>query len=244
MSLLSLPWLCLGLKGSTELILPIKAIPTRTLRINHGMRGKDGTGALVWHAALILSEWLGDHADQISGTSVLELGAGTGACSVFAAGLGASRVMATDCANGLNKLASDNFAQNRDAYPDAKVGSTHYLWGDDLPEGIKGASWDWILGADVTYSQKSYDALCASIRSLCENSDVEGKPRVLLSHTHRLGLGIPTLETFCYCATSSGLQADVLHRVDRAPPEELAAFYGKGAIVSVSIVELVLQRHV
>ena len=239
--LVSLPWLCLGLTGSTELVLPAKATPARSVQISHGLRGKDGTGAMVWHAALILSEWLGDQANQISRTSVIELGAGTGACSVFAAGLGASRVMATDCEAGLVKLASDNFARNRDAYPDAEVGSTQYLWGDDLPEGIKGVSWDWVLGADVTYSRKSYDALCASIRSLCEDGDFDGRPRVLLSHTHRLGLGIPTLETFCDCAASSGLQASVLHRVDRAPPEELAAFYGKGEIVGVSIVELGLR---
>ena len=106
--------LCLSLAGSTELLVPaMAAAPARSLQINHGQRGKDGTGAMVWHAALILAEWLGDNANQISGTSVLELGAGTGACSIFAAGLGASRVMATDGEEGLRKLAADNFELNR-----------------------------------------------------------------------------------------------------------------------------------
>ena len=234
--------LCLSLAGSTELLVPaMAAAPARSLQINHGQRGKDGTGAMVWHAALILAEWLGDNADQISGTSVLELGAGTGACSIFAAGLGASRVMATDGEEGLRKLAADNFELNRKFYPCAEVGSTQYLWGDVLPECISGVSWDWVIGADVTYSQKSYSALCSSLCKLCADSDGGGKPRVLLSHTHRLGLGIPSLESFCDTAASSGLQTSVLHRGDRAPPIELAAFYGKGQIVGVSIIELGLR---
>ena len=245
--------LCFGYTaGSTELILPagtwhgshLKPGMPRTLQIQHGSRGKDGTGAIVWHAALILAEWLSDHPDLISGTSVLELGAGTGAVSTCAAGLGALRVTATDACEGLCMLATDNFELNAEAFPDAELAAIQYRWGETLPEGVRSNRWDWILGADITYSQRLHKVLCDSVHMLCAAgaASADGKvPRVLLSHTHRRGLGVPSLESFLECAAASGLTASVLKRVDRPPPPQLAAFYGKDEIVALSIVELGLE---
>lgn len=56
-----------------------------------------GTGGVVWPAARALCRWQADLAEEeLVGARVLELGAGTGACGLFAAGLGASSVCLTD----------------------------------------------------------------------------------------------------------------------------------------------------
>ncbi|RMZ52573.1 hypothetical protein APUTEX25_003716, partial [Auxenochlorella protothecoides] len=56
----------------------------------------DGVGARLWVAAHILNRLLAAHPDMVAGRSVLELGAGCGACGLAAARLGAARVVLTD----------------------------------------------------------------------------------------------------------------------------------------------------
>ena len=53
-------------------------------------------GGMVWPAAPVLCRWLAANADIIRGAAVLELGAGTGACGLFAAGVGASSAVITE----------------------------------------------------------------------------------------------------------------------------------------------------
>lgn len=56
-----------------------------------------GVGGRVWTAACTMCEYLKQSAaPQLDGASVLELGSGTGACGIFAAALGARRVVLTD----------------------------------------------------------------------------------------------------------------------------------------------------
>ena len=50
----------------------------------------------------------GKHADDVAGASVLELGSGTGACGLYAAALGASRVVLTDGREGLLPLQDNS----------------------------------------------------------------------------------------------------------------------------------------
>ena len=59
-----------------------------------------GLGGRLWDASSELCAWQLSVANQIRGKRLLELGSGaTGACGIFAAGLGASRVVLTDGGN-------------------------------------------------------------------------------------------------------------------------------------------------
>ena len=69
-------------------------------------------GGTVWPAAASLCAWLREHAADVAGASVLELGSGTGACGLYAAALGARRVVLTDGREGLRPLQEDNIRRN------------------------------------------------------------------------------------------------------------------------------------
>ena len=53
-------------------------------------------GGSVWPCAAALCRWMLQHEAAVREKRVLELGAGTGACGLFAAGLGASSALLTD----------------------------------------------------------------------------------------------------------------------------------------------------
>lgn len=228
---------------STELVLPAGTwrgshnAPglTRVLKIKSGL-DSSGTGTFVWHSGIVMANWLGQNADLVKHKAVLELGCGTGAVSIFAAGLGASRVLATDGgSHSVLQLATENIDLNRPAYhPDASVQAVYHRWGDALPESMS-MSWDVILASDVTYSRASHAPLCDTIATLCKQESADNKlpPRALLAHTHRLG--DPPLEEFYECAASRGLTSSLLEHVDELPR-------GEDESVRVSILELGIEH--
>lgn len=65
------------------------------IRVKEGALG-DGVGAKVWTVAHTLCKELVRHPEIVRGKSVLELGAGCGACGLLAAKLGAAQVVLTD----------------------------------------------------------------------------------------------------------------------------------------------------
>lgn len=203
---------------------------TRQIEIYHGDIEKQGTGALVWFAGKVLCEWLGDGEVEINGKAVLELGSGTGAVGIFAAGLGASRVLLTDGGDRtLCELSETNIENNRNLYDDdARISSLCFRWGDPMPAAMRDSVWDWVIASDVTYSRESHEPLCATILQLLS---AVVPPRVVLSHQKRLG--DPSLEEFCACAEAHGLHASVLSSVERAPEGEFDP-------IAVTLIELKL----
>ena len=100
-----------------------------------------------------------------------QLGAGTGACGLFAAALGAQGVVLTDGAEPLLELMTRNLHQNQPHHipKSAEVAVKKLRWGcaadvAKLPHG----SFDLILGSDVIYDVAAHDALCHTIRMLVE----------------------------------------------------------------------------
>ena len=80
--------------------------------------GSCGVGGEVWPAAAALCTWLSEHAAEIRGAHVLELGSGTGVCGLYAAALGASSVTLTDGgSDDLLELARSNVEMNRNLMP-------------------------------------------------------------------------------------------------------------------------------
>ena len=55
-------------------------------------------GCVVWDAALVLAKYLdhNHHRLGLKGSMVVELGAGTGFCGIYAAALGSAHVVVTD----------------------------------------------------------------------------------------------------------------------------------------------------
>jgi predicted nicotinamide N-methyase len=107
-------------------------------------------GVVLWPSAIALAHEIGERADALRGRSVLELGAGTGLPGIVAASLGAT-VVQTDkheltlsvCkGNGrLNGIESIEYRQADWAHWDGR------------------RRYDWIIGADVLYSETMHPHL-------------------------------------------------------------------------------------
>jgi predicted nicotinamide N-methyase len=68
-------------------------------------------GEQVWLGSCLLCDWLLHNAQQLAGSTVLELGAGVGLASILAARL-AQRVVLTDADEGVLQLANSNVRDN------------------------------------------------------------------------------------------------------------------------------------
>lgn len=138
-----------------------------------------GLGGKLWPSAGILCRWLRD--ENLGGRHVLELGCGCGAVGLYAAALGAESVLLTDGGgDSLLETVAGNVGRNWRFVGD-RVEVLAHSWGErdiePLPPRL-----DFVLGADVTYARQSHEALCRSIRWLCD----ERSPRIVLAHEHRL----------------------------------------------------------
>ena len=154
-------------------------------------------GAGIWNgtrpAVATMCRWLLSASDEMRGATVLELGAGThGLCGLFAAGLGASRVLLTDGEppdSKLFALLQENIERNRHVMAaNCVVSCAHFRWAAEEATSLtaKGA-FDWILGSDVSYLGIDHDELLSTLRALLSPA-VPGSsrpPRVALAHEHR-----------------------------------------------------------
>jgi len=146
-----------------------------------------GHGGRLWPSSAILCRWLRDQ-DFITGARVLELGTGTGAVGLYAAGCGAAHVTLTDACQEVLDLAQKNHACAMAAGiipADTVVECLQYKWGDPVAAG----NYDWVVGSDLTYSVKLHVALMDTIASLLK---VDG-PRVVLAHADRLSFQLENL---------------------------------------------------
>jgi predicted nicotinamide N-methyase len=107
-------------------------------------------GVVLWPAAIALAHEVASRADDARGTTVLELGAGTGLPGIVAASLGA-RVVQTDRHELALAVCRRNGERNR-------AGSIEYrladwtAWDDRL-------RYQWILGSDVLYGETMHPHL-------------------------------------------------------------------------------------
>ena len=166
-----------------------------------------GVGGRVWNAAKALCEWQLRMKPEIQGSDILELGAGTGCVGLFAARLGATRVVLTD---GGPPSLMQLLEYNAQANTNQAVRVLPHRWGDDIT-GLGSATMDWILASDVTYDDEMHAPLCASLRALLlEGTDA----RAVLCEEH--GPPVPLdgnaalfkdefLEAFVSTAFSHGL---------------------------------------
>jgi len=128
-------------------------------------------GVALWPAAIALAHEIGARADTMRGASVLELGAGTGLPGIVAASFGA-RVAQTDRNELVLSVCRMNGARNAVAGVDYRLA--------DWADWHDAARYDWILGADVLYS----DAAHSHLRQIFETNLAPGG-RVLLADPFR-----------------------------------------------------------
>ena len=147
-----------------------------------------GTGGLCWPSASVMCRWLREHAADLDGIRVLELGCGTGACGLYAAGLGASHVLLTDGSEEVIENAQKNLALNREVLGAVDVSFARLSFGTVIP--LPAGPWDLILASDCIYGYGSdWQPLAKTIRALIDAQaaadDDRLPPRVILACSHR-----------------------------------------------------------
>ena len=128
-------------------------------------------GVVLWPAAIALAHEIGARAGEFRGRSLLELGAGTGLPGIVAASLGAA-VVQTDKHELTLAVCRDNGRLNGiDSIEYREADWAHW---DDA------AQYEWIVGADVLYSETMHPHL----RRIFESNLATGG-RILLGDPFR-----------------------------------------------------------
>ena len=207
----------------------LPALPDgRQLALSSGGLAECDTGGVLWSCAPVLCRWLGREAAGVCASAVLELGCGTGAVGLYAAGLGARRVVLTDGGPpAVLALARANEEANRAMWrAQQRVDVRPLAWGEAPAaaavgggegEGgseLLGGAYDWVLGSDVTYSQGGHAPLCATLADVLARAGAAGRAtRAILAHEHRVsteGAVDVRLEHFQKAAAAAGLSVAVL----------------------------------
>uniref|UniRef100_A0A3Q1HKY1 Valosin containing protein lysine (K) methyltransferase n=2 Tax=Acanthochromis polyacanthus TaxID=80966 RepID=A0A3Q1HKY1_9TELE len=128
-------------------------------------------GCVVWDAAIVLAKYLetsqfyepSSGVNVWSGSSVLELGAGTGAVGLMAATLGA-QVTVTDLED-LQSLLRVNIQDNQELIDHGSITAKVLKWGEDVSEFLPPPR--YVLMADCIYYEQSIVPLVESLKLLC-----------------------------------------------------------------------------
>lgn len=115
------------------------------------------TGFRTWEASLYLSEYLLKHQNEFQGKTVLELGCGTGICSlVLSKAQLPKKVYVTD---GDSELVSNQLVKNFELNKinrDQNIIFQRLWWNEDsVPNDI-----DIVIGADITFDESLFEPLC------------------------------------------------------------------------------------
>lgn len=194
----------------------------RRIKLQIGSFIECNISGLLWTGAISLCRWLLSTTNEVRGKAVLELGTGTGACGIFAAALGASRVTLSDGGSAATLAnAQANVEANRELWgTETEVAVMPYTWGNSFDEELGG--YDWVIASDVTaYTEPHHVDLCSSLAEQLRKRSTGC--RVVLSHYHRIhgthaapaaGEGPArdgTFENFIAVAATAGLHVCTFH---------------------------------
>lgn len=204
------------------------------------------TGFRTWDACLHLATYLSSEGKSlIIGKSVLELGVGTGLLSIICAGpLSAAYVLATDGDPHVGRTIESNNGVNhhlaRHSRRQIPLESRILEWGSSatlgsvLPSKGGNVLYDTILGADITYSLDSLEALASTLSGLadlCPTAEIiisatirnEDTFDIFLAHCLEHGLSVYDIDFRC---PRFELQSGLFHSLD--PPIRIVRIKKEG----------------
>lgn len=138
-----------------------RAVSALVTKWSEGKEELDPFGVVLWPAADMLAELVS--REDLQKCTILELGCGTGLCSLAAASRGASRVIATDFNPAPLELVT--LAATRQQFGAVEVRVFDLCSAEALPTGV-----DLLLAADVCYNEKIARALARR----CKQASVLG----------------------------------------------------------------------
>lgn len=150
-----------------------------------------GVGGKIWRSACMLCLWQAERAaaHELRGANILELGAGTGASGLYAAALGARRVVLTDGEAELVPLLASNARRNREVFAygeETEIVTARWSFGEAPPAECAVSSeapFDLVIGSDITYSvNDDREALCRTLHLLLSTGAAK---RCIIAHEHR-----------------------------------------------------------
>jgi protein N-lysine methyltransferase METTL21A len=125
-----------------------------------------GTGGRVWCSSYVLASYLQHYADIVAGARVLELGAGAGVAGLISAMLGAVSVHLTDRGGKVMEQLQHNVEAFRAEQRTPSVSSCTVEicdWDVAAVEGMEGAPFGLVLGAEIKFCDSSFDALLQTL---------------------------------------------------------------------------------
>ncbi|KAJ8907297.1 hypothetical protein NDN08_007412 [Rhodosorus marinus] len=152
-----------------------------------GNPSETSTGVVVWPAGEKMSRYLSTKVPRaaLNRSNVLELGTGTGLTTIAVEKLGA-KVTCTDGDPRMLELAKENVRANGAL---KNVSFRQLRWGvEEDMKPLESTSWDWILGADITYKEGAWADIAKTISRLAEK-----KTKVLIISQRR---GVDDIEKF------------------------------------------------
>ena len=162
-----------------------------TIVVQQKAGGSGNTGMTLWNSGLLLTRLLDAMVDELQqrqggdstidnyfwrNQDVIELGCGTGLCSIAAHRLGAKSVVATDGNPRVLELAQANIRQNHGESIDSKGASPANIRAEPLQWGFLNAmdyseSASFVIGADLTYNPGSWDILAETIATILKTEN-------------------------------------------------------------------------
>jgi len=143
--------------------------------------GMKWTGAAVWDAAIVLSEFLASNTHLIQRKRVLEVGAGLALVSVAAGLFGAESVTATDYSDLVLELARHNLEKNVPEMAGAgNASALPLMWGSQEAASALGPPFDVVVGSDVIYREDVFKPLIDTLDMVTSADSI-----VILAHKPR-----------------------------------------------------------
>ncbi|XP_072997290.1 uncharacterized protein [Typha latifolia] len=142
----------------------------------------DLTGQLVWPGAVLLNNYLSQHAEILEGCSVIELGSGVGITGILCSRF-CQEVLLTDH----NEEVLEIMKKNIELHSSSVLTAEKLEWGNCdhiiqiLEKHPKG--FDLILGADICFQQSSISHLFDTVKKLLQFN--RSKCRFILAYVSR-----------------------------------------------------------